>query len=73
MGKYTLIITEKPEAARRIASALDVSQKARRLENEGMPYCMAMRDKEIVIVPSLGHLYSFRRSQGKKHLSCFQF
>jgi len=58
MGKYTLIITEKPDAARRIASALDVSQKARRMEENGVPYYVAMRDKEIVIVPALGHLYT---------------
>ncbi|HVP16268.1 MAG TPA: DNA topoisomerase I [candidate division Zixibacteria bacterium] len=58
MGKYTLIITEKPDAARRIALALDVSQKARRMEDDGVPYYVAMRDKEIVIVPALGHLYT---------------
>jgi len=58
MEKYTFIITEKPDAAQRIASALDVQGKAKKRENNGVPYYVAKRDKEIVVVPALGHLYT---------------
>jgi DNA topoisomerase-1 len=74
MGKYTLIITEKPDAARRIASALDLSQKARIMEEEGVPYYVARRDKEIVIVPALGHLYTVSSgAKGKGTYPVFNF
>lgn len=58
MGKYTLIITEKPDAARRIASALDIGGKPRKMKQNRMSYYMVKRDKEIVVVPALGHLYT---------------
>jgi DNA topoisomerase-1 len=58
MAKYTLIITEKPDAAQRIASALDASQKAKKMFENGVPYYVATRDREIVIVPALGHMYT---------------
>jgi DNA topoisomerase-1 len=56
--KYTLIITEKPDAARRIASALDSHEKAEMVEERGVPYFVARRNGEIVVVPALGHLYT---------------
>ena len=58
LGKYTLIITEKPDAANRIAAALDTAGKPRRLTKNGVPYYVAQRDEEIVVVPALGHLYT---------------
>ena len=58
MGKYTLIITEKPDAAKRIASALNRKGKAKKTEDNGVPYYKAERDKEMIIVPALGHLYT---------------
>jgi len=58
MKKHTLIITEKPDAARRIASALDAKEKPKQMQENKMPYFVARRDKEIVIVPALGHLYT---------------
>jgi DNA topoisomerase-1 len=58
MEKYTLIITEKPDAAQRIASALDTNGKAEKMEDNGVPYYLAKREKEIVVVPALGHLYT---------------
>lgn len=58
MGKYTLIVTEKPDAAQRIASALDVHGKAKKMEDHRVPYYMAKRDRDIVVVPALGHLYT---------------
>jgi len=61
---YSLIITEKPDAANRIASALDVAGKAKKIVDNGVPYYVAKNGKEIVVVPALGHLYTVA-SQGK--------
>ncbi len=58
MGKYTLIVTEKPDAANRIASALDAAGKAKKMTDNGVPYYVAERDERIVVVPALGHLYT---------------
>jgi len=58
MDKYTLIVTEKPEAARRIAEALDIKGKPKKIEENGVPYYVAERNKKIVVVPALGHLYT---------------
>jgi DNA topoisomerase I len=58
VDKYTLIITEKPDAANRIASALDAAGKPKRLLEKGVPYYEAHGDGKIVVVPALGHLYT---------------
>ncbi|HLE75480.1 MAG TPA: DNA topoisomerase I, partial [Candidatus Bathyarchaeia archaeon] len=58
MGKYTLIITEKPDAANRIASALDATGKAKKIVDNGVPYYVAKKSGDIVVVPALGHLYT---------------
>ena len=58
MENYTLIVTEKPDAAARIASALDEEGKPKRLLENGVPYYVAERGGEIVVVPALGHLYT---------------
>jgi DNA topoisomerase-1 len=58
LGKYTLIITEKPDAAIRIASALDAEGKAEKKVESGVPYYVAKRLGDIVVVPALGHLYT---------------
>lgn len=67
MEKYTLIITEKPDAAQRIASALDTKGKAKKMEDNGVPYYVARRDKEIVVVPALGHLYTVSEERGGRN------
>jgi len=64
LGKYTLIITEKPDAAQRIASALDLKGKAKEMGDNGVPYYVAKRDREIVVVPALGHLYTVAGERG---------
>ena len=58
MEKYTLILTEKPDAANQIATALDTAGKPRRLMENGVPCYEVHRDKKIVVVPALGHLYT---------------
>lgn len=64
MGKRTLIITEKPDTARRIASALDRDRNAKRMNEKGVPYYLARHNTDLVVVPALGHLYTV--SSGKK-------
>ncbi len=74
MGKYTLIITEKPDAAQRIALALDSKGKAKKMEDNGVPYYVAKRDREIVVVPALGHLYTVAEERrGRNYYPVFGF
>jgi DNA topoisomerase-1 len=67
MQKYTLIITEKPDAAQRIAEALDQKGKPTRTQEKNVPYYTLNRDKPIIIVPALGHLYTIIQDQGKRN------
>ena len=53
-----MIITEKPDAANRIAMALDTDGKPKKTVSNGVPYYQAYRDGNIVVVPALGHLYT---------------
>ncbi len=74
MEKYTLIITEKPDAAQRITSALDAQGKAKKMEHNGVPYYVAKRDKEIVVIPALGHLYTVAAERsGRNYYPIFNF
>lgn len=74
MEKYTLIITEKPDAAQRIASALNEKGKVEKKEDNGVPYYVAKRDKEIVVVPALGHLYTIAEERkGRDYYPVFNF
>jgi DNA topoisomerase-1 len=74
MEKYTLIITEKPDAAQRIASALNEKGKVEKKEDNGVPYYVAKRDKEIVVVPALGHLYTVAEERkGRNYYPVFNF
>ena len=66
MQKYTLIITEKPDAANRIAAALDVEGKPRKNQASGVPYYEAYRDGDIIVVPALGHLYTIKAKDRTK-------
>jgi len=67
MKKYTLIITEKPDAAKRIAEALDRQGKPKKLKENGVPYFVANRDRELVVVPAIGHLYTIVQERGKRN------
>jgi len=67
MEKYTLIVTEKPDAAQRIAEALDLKGKPQRSEEKTVPYFTVNRDKIIVIVPALGHLYTLVHEHGRRN------
>lgn len=67
MEKYTLIVTEKPDAAKRIAEALDLKGKPKKTEDKNVPYFTANRDKPLVIVPALGHLYTVVHEHGRRN------
>jgi DNA topoisomerase I len=59
LKKYTLIISEKPDAASRIAAALDSNGKTFKETDNGVPYFLAKNgDKEIIVASALGHLYT---------------
>ena len=63
MGEYTLVITEKPDAAKRIAEALDKRGTPKRLQERSLPYYLVDRDRQLVVVPALGHLYTVAGSE----------
>jgi DNA topoisomerase-1 len=74
LEKYTLIITEKPDAANRIAAALDAAGKAKKIVENGVPYYVAKRNKDIVIVPALGHLYTVASEKKERgHYPVFSY
>jgi DNA topoisomerase-1 len=74
LRSYTLIITEKPDAASRIASALDAEGKAKKKVENGVPYYTAKRGGDIVVVPALGHLYTVAgKKKGGRGYPVFDF
>jgi DNA topoisomerase I len=67
MEKYTLIIAEKPDAASRIASALDEKGKAQKNVVHGVPYFSACRNGvDLLVVSALGHLYTVAADKNQK-------
>ena len=73
MEKYTLIITEKPDAANRIATALDEDGKPKKSVANGVPYYQAYRDGNLVVVPALGHLYTITSKQKGRGYPVFDY
>jgi len=56
---YVLGIAEKPQAARRLANALDERNKPTYKKMSGVPVFICQRDgKRIVIAPAIGHLFT---------------
>lgn len=74
-SKHVLIITEKPDAAERIAVALDRNRKPTRKSEGILPYFIAIRDKNLIIVPALGHLYTVgeEKETRKRTVPAFDF
>ncbi|MCK4953095.1 DNA topoisomerase I [Candidatus Bathyarchaeota archaeon] len=76
MEKFALIVTEKPEAARRIAQALDYGGTPQKFEDRGVPYFLALRDRKLIVVPALGHLYTVVHQRGGRNyypVFCFKW
>jgi DNA topoisomerase-1 len=67
MERYTLIITEKPDAAQRIAEALNLKGKPKKFQENGVPYFLANRDEPLAIVSALGHLYTVVHEHGRRN------
>ncbi|MBS7633631.1 DNA topoisomerase I, partial [Candidatus Bathyarchaeota archaeon] len=63
---HCLIITEKPDAAHRIAIALDTNGKPETHHERHVPYWTAWRNKKLVIVPAIGHLYTVAKEHTEK-------
>ncbi|MEM3737165.1 MAG: DNA topoisomerase I [Candidatus Bathyarchaeia archaeon] len=65
---YTLIVAEKPDAARRIAEALGEGERFERRVEGGFPYFEVVRDdRRIVVVPASGHLYTVAQKIGGRN------
>ncbi len=63
---YTLIIAEKPQAAKRIAEAL-ADDKLKKIEKRGAYYYEFKRDgKPHICVPAVGHLFVLNEKKEKK-------
>jgi DNA topoisomerase-1 len=75
LKKYTLIISEKPDAANRIAAALNDKGKITRKTNNGVPFFVAKNgDKEIIVASAIGHLYTVADAKkGKWHYPVFDY
>ncbi len=72
MEKYTLIITEKPNAALKIALALNEEREVERKKKNGVPYYVIKREKKIVVVPAIGHLYTVKEwTKGRNYYPIF--
>jgi DNA topoisomerase-1 len=64
---YTLIITEKPNAANRIAHAL-AEGEVQKLSKYGADYYRFRRKgKEIVVAPAVGHLFVLNQQSANRH------
>ena len=73
LSKYTLIVTEKPDAAARIAAALDQKGKPQRNQKNGVPYFRVWRNGEIMVVPAIGHLYTIKSTQKTSSYPVFDY
>jgi DNA topoisomerase-1 len=73
VSKYTLIVTEKPAVAMRIALAIDENRNPKRVSENGVPYYVAKRQKEILIVPSRGHLYTIIGTKKGRNYPAFAY
>jgi DNA topoisomerase I len=61
---YELIITEKPQAARKIAEALADTKPKKKSSREKVPYYELEYDgKKIIIVSAVGHIYGLSQKK----------
>ncbi len=66
---YELIITEKPQAALKISSALG---KATKRDMQGVPYYQLTKDgKDIVVACTVGHLLTLKQNIPGSHFPIF--
>jgi len=68
---YVLIITEKPQAASKIAAALS-NGKDRKLSDQGIPYYELERNnKRVVVACAVGHLFTVSQTIKNKEYPTF--
>jgi len=68
---YTLIITEKPQAASKISAALS-NGKDSKFSDGGIPYYELERNnKKIVVACAVGHLFTVSQTKRKKEYPVF--
>ncbi|MBI4175679.1 MAG: DNA topoisomerase I [Candidatus Aenigmarchaeota archaeon] len=61
---YTLILTEKPSAAQKMAEAL-AEGPAKTVNRRGISfYRLSRKGREIVVVPAVGHLFTLKDENG---------
>ena len=74
MRKRTLVICEKPKAARRIAEALDDHGRPERYYDNDVPYYIVTHgDETLIVVAALGHLYTISQKGGKWTYPSFEY
>ena len=62
---YELIISEKPNAAKKIADALADGKAIKKSSKEKVPYYeITHGNKDIVVACAVGHLYGLKQSEG---------
>ena len=62
---YTLIITEKPNAAKKIAEALADNKAEKKSTRDKVPYYLLTHEgKELVVACAVGHLYGLKQKEG---------
>ena len=68
---YVLVITEKPQAASKIAAALS-GGKDRKLSDEGIPYYELERNgKQVVVACAVGHLFTVSQTKKQRDYPVF--
>jgi len=73
MEKYALIITEKPDAAQRIAQALDAEGKPKKVQEGQVSYFVVERDRKIIVAPAIGHLYTVTQATQRSDYPVFNY
>jgi len=68
---YELIITEKPNAAKKIADALADSKAIKKAVNKAPYYEITHAGKDIVVGCAVGHLYGLKQKEKKVKLPIF--
>jgi len=63
---YELIITEKPQAAKKIAESLADTKATKLSENKVPYYKLTHKGKEIVVASAVGHLYTVAEKEKGK-------
>ncbi|MHA2407753.1 MAG: DNA topoisomerase I, partial [Candidatus Ranarchaeia archaeon] len=70
----TLVIAEKPTAARKIAKALSTDGKVTPQEIRGVPYfTISHRNDNLIVVSALGHLYGLQQETNGWQYPIFEY